>query len=451
MQEEVRTLFGSDDAATTITLPDTPYGDPFDIPTLARSTQMVHSGRTVPLFANNAHPFSHANGESRRIINGESITLVEPVRAKTVTLWYEGIWAEALTTDADKEAVTISHGDFSKTEIPPHGANQFFIEVKKPEIDQHPIEWDIGDTHQGVIIRTDQESPIVTISMTPADDRDIFWSEYAARVWVEHGEFEIKDVGFHVWRNDGAAMNLEEVQLIQRAISHGLSFTSSTWCRPKVAIAWKETWSDNQWWGTWTPLWGAWEPTSPAKKNRTKNWMPMGVRLEKVLEEILRNIGEDHYPVIARYVHNTTARDNGDWMSSVTASVAILQRIAIEAGFDREKCGPELWKQISAYLRSKEIERPYYYVGWGEEAKRLIEDGKQHDNLVQEIAKLRNQVTAHWLKDGPPLNAAWLAQQAIYYVETAMRAELAPTVPMWDRTRAFHHPPIPDSSGRNEG
>ena len=61
--------------------------------------------------------------------------------------------------------------------------------------------------------------------------------------------------------------------------------------------------------------------------------------------------------------------------------------------------------------------------------------------MVKAITELRNLVTAHWVND-PPENAIWLAQQALYYVESALRAELAPKVPMWDRTRAFHHPPI---------
>ena len=451
LQEEVSPLFGWDDAATTITLPNSLYSEPFGMPIVSRSTPTGHSGRTVPLYPDQARPFPHPNGESKRIINGESIGLAEPLRAKTLTLWYEDIWAEVWTTNVDKEAVTISHGISSKTEIPPHGTTELFIEVKKPETDQPPIEWDIGDTHQGVIIRTDQENPFVKIAMAPANDRDITWHTYTARMWVEHGDFKIKDVGLHVWRTDETEMDLTEIQLLQQAISHGLSFMNSTWCQPKVAIGWRETWSDSQWWGTWSPVWGAWKTTTPMKKNRSKNWMPMEVGLEEVLREVLRNISEDHYPVVERYVHDTTAMDNGDWMSSVTASVAILQRMARQAGFGREKCGPELWKQIAGYLRAKAIERPYYHVGWGEDVKRLIEDGEAHDHLVKAITKLRNHVTAHWLRDDTPTNATWMARQAIYYVEAAMRSELAPRVPMWDRTRAFHHPPIPDSSDQAEG
>ncbi len=451
LQEELGSLFGTDDAATTITLPDALPGQPFGIPAFARSTPTAQSGRTVPLHPDQAHRFPDLDGETKRIINGESIGLAEPVTAKTFALWYENIWAEGWTTNVDREAVTISHGDYSATEIPPHGTTEFFITVEKPEAGRPAIEWDIGDTHQGVIIRTDHDNPFVKIAITPANDRDISWSEYVARIWVEHGAFKIKDVGIHVWRTDEAGMDLGEIKILEQALSHSLSFMNSTWCRPKVAIAWKETWSDNPWWGTWTPVWGAWNPTSPAKKNRTKNWMPIDMGLEKVLQEILSNIDEDHYPVIQRYVHNTMAMENGDWVSSITASVAILQRLAINSGIRIGRRELELSQGIAKYLNSKAIERPHYYVGWGEESEHLIECGESHDHLVKAITQLRNQVAAHWEPHAVPENAAWLAEQAIYYVEAAIRSELAPRVPMWDRVRGFHHPPSQDLSYRHGG
>ena len=451
LQDDVAPLFGPDDAETTIILPNSRYVEPFSMIMVNQGFADTPGERTVPLYPNQAHPFPDLQGESKRSINGESIALVESVRAKTLTLWYENIWAEIWTTNVDKEAVTISHGGSSKTEIPPHGTTDFFMEVKRPEPDQQLIEWDIGDTHQGVIVRTDQENPFIKTSIAPADDREITWGEYVARIWVEHVEFEIKDVEFHVWRYDEAEMDLTEVRQLERVFSHSLSFMNSTWCRPKVAIAWRETWSDSQWWGTWSPVWGSWKQTSAAKRNRHKNWTPIDVGFEKVLQETLRHIRENDYGVVERYVHNVRAMDQRDWISSVTASVAILQRIANKAGFDREKCGRELWKQVAGYLKSKAIERPYYYVGWGEEAERLIEAGECHENLVKAITELRNHVTGHWLKDEVPVNATWLAHQAIYYVEAAMREELAPGVPMWDRTRAFHHPPIPDSLERSGG
>ena len=451
LQAEASLPFGPDAAETTISLPNSRYGEPFGMVMDSQGFADTPGEITVPLLTDQADLFSHSGDETTGIINGESIALVEPVRAKTLTLWYEKIWAEIWTTNVDKEAVTISHGGFSKTEIPPHGANEFYLEVKKPWPDQPPIEWDIGDTHQGVIVRTDQENPLVKIAIAPADDREIAWGEYVVRIWVEHGEFEIKDVGFHVWRNDEAEMDLTEVNLLEQLLSHSLSFMNSTWCRPKVAIAWKESWSVSPWWGTWSPVWGSWKSTPAAEKNRHKNWMPIEVGFEKVLQEILRHIREEDYGVVERYVHNVRAMDHGDWISSVTASVAILQRIANNAGFDREKSGRELWKQVAGYLKSKAIERPYYYVGWGEEAERLIEAGERHENLVKEITELRNNMTGHWLKDEAPINATWLAHQAIYYVEAALRAELAPGVPMWDRTRAFHHPPISDSPERPGG
>lgn len=442
LQEPVGPLYESDDTQATITLPQHLYGEPFGMDIDHPGTIASHGERTVPLYPDRARTFLHLDDGTKRIINGESISLVKPVRATTLTLWYENISTEVWTTNVDKEAVTISHGDSSITEIPPHGVTEFFIAVKKPEIGQPPIEWDIGDTHQGVIIRTDRENPFVRIAIEPASDRDITWHRYIARMWVEREDSEIRDLGFHVSRTDETEMGLTEIKQLERVFSHSLSFMHSTWCRPKVAIAWKEAWSDSQWWETWSPVWAAWKPNSPTEKNRTKNWLPMSVGPEEVLRQVLRNIREDHYPIVERYVHNERAIDYGDWASSITASVAILQRLAVNSGFRIERRGLELWQGIAGYLRSKAVERPYYYVGWGEEAERLIEDGEPHDHLVKAITELRNQVTAHWEQDGVPTNASWLAQQAMYYVEAAMRAELAPSVPMWDRTRAFHHPPI---------
>ena len=311
----------------------------------------------------------------------------------------------------------------------------------KPEPGNYSIEWDIGDTHQGVIVRTDQEKPLIRIKIAPADDRNFTWDEYTARIDVERGDFEIENVTFDIWRIDEAVMDLTEIKALEEAISHGLSFMNSTWCRAKVSIGWRETWSDSPWQGSWTPVWGAWQATLPTRRNRHRNWMPMETKAEKVLEQVLRYTKKDHYPVIERYMHNSVALDRGDWASSITASVAVLQRLAIDAGFRIERRGLELWDGIAQYLRSKAVDRPYYYVGWGDEAKDLLEDGEPHENLVKRITELRNNVTGHWSRDGVPENAIWLAQQALYYVESAMHAELAPSVPMWDRTRGFEHPP----------
>ena len=444
LQSDVGPPIGPDDAKTTITLPSP---SEFGFTSVANAITGAHNSRKVPLYPRDHLPFPYANGESERVIDGKSINLADPVGAKTLTLWYEGIWAEGWDTNSDKQAITISHGDSDATEIPPHGTTDFFIVVAKPEPGKHSVEWDIGDTHQRAIVRTEQDKPFVKIKIAPADDRDITWDEYIARIEVERGDFEIEDVTFYIWRMDEAEMDLTEIAALEEAISHGLSFMNSTWCRAKVAIAWRETWFDNRWRGTWTPVWGAWQATRPTRRNRHKNWMPMETEAEKVLEQVLRNIRKDHYPVVERYVHNTMAMDNGDWISSITASVAIVQRLATNAGFRIERRGLEAWDGIAQYLRSRGIHRPYYYFGWGDEAERLIESGQPHENLLKAITELRNNVTGHWLKDEVPENATWLAQQALYYVESAMRAELAPRVPMWDRTRAFHHPPKPDPSG----
>ena len=424
---------GSDDAEATMTLPKP---SEFGFTWFPRGIIGTDTGREVPLYAADAPPFSYGTGESKRVIDGRSISLADPVRAKTLTLWYEGIRAEDWRTDADKQAVKISHGGSAFTKIPPHGATDFFIAIAKPEPGKQPIEWDISDIHQGVIVRTEEDKPVIRIAIAPAEDRDITWDEYIARIEVGRGEFEIEDMTFHIWREDEAEIDLEEIEALKEVISYGLSFMNSAWCHPKVAIAWRETWSDSVWRGTWTPVWGAWQATRPTRWSRPKNWMPIETKAERVLEQVLRNITDDHYPVIQRYLHNTMAMDRGDWQSSVTASVAILQRIA---GKGRG------WKGVAKHLRTIGVDRPYHFVEWGEEAERLLVEGEPHDHLMKAIIELRNLVTAHWVNE-PPENASWLAQQALYYVESALRAELAPKIPMWDRTRAFHHPPMPDSS-----
>ena len=444
LQDQLNPMLELDDDPETITLPHLGYFEPFAMTTIYNGSMDAHDAKTVPLYPYEDRSFPFPNGETTRIINGESIALVKPVSAKTLTLWYEAIRAEGWDTNAGEEALTISHGDRFVTEIPPHGTAEFYMEVRRPEANQPPIEWDIGDTHQGVIVRTDKDKPVIEIGIAPADDRDITWDEYIARIEVEYEGLEIKDIVLHIWRTDEAEMDLAAITALQETISRSLSFMNSTWCQAKVAIAWKETWSDSVWRGTWTPVWGAWRATSPARRNRHKNWMPIETNAEKVLEQVLSNLRKDHHPVIERYLHNTMALDRGDWISSVTASVAILQRLALNSGIRMERRGLDLWQGIAQYLRSKSVERPYHYVGWGEEAERLIEEGDPHDRLVKAITELRNLVTAHWVND-PPENAIWLAQQALYYVESALRAELAPGVPIWDRTRAFHHPPIPDS------
>ena len=444
LQDELGPILGPEDAPTIIKLPQLEHFEPFAMAMIYDESMDAHGDRTVPLYPEEDRSFPFPNGETTRIINTESVALTESVSAKTLTLWYEGIRTEGWDTDVDKEAVTITHGDCFATEIPPHGTTDFFVEVSRPEPDKPPIEWDIGDTHQGVIVRTDKDKPFIKIKIAPAKDRDITWGEYTARIEVDYEDLDIKDVVLHIWRTDEAEMDLAAITVLEETISRSLSFMNSTWCQAKVAIAWKETWSDSQWRGDWIPVWGAWRATLPARRNRHKNWMPIETNAEKVLEEVLSNIQKDHHPVIERYLHNTMALDRGDWISSVTASVAILQRLATNSGLKTGRRGLELWQGIAQYLRSKAVERPYNYVGWEDEAKRLIEEGKAHDHLAKAITELRNLVTAHWVND-PPENATWLAQQALYYVESALRAELAPGVPMWDRTRAFHHPPIQDS------
>ena len=271
LQTEVGPSFGPDDVETTITLPSSPRNAVHGIFATALGSPNAGEGKTVPLDPRESIPLAHANGESERTINAESIALVEPVQARTLTLWYEDIWAGDWKTNVGKEAVTISNVGVSKTLIPPHGVNEFFIAIKKPEPNLPPVEWEISDTHQSVIVRASQECPFVKIEIAPTDERDIAWGDYKARIWVEHEDYDVKDIGLHVWRTDEAVMNLPEIKSLEQAISNSLSFMNSSWCMPRVAIAWTETWSDSQWWGTWTPVWGAWKPTISAKKSRTKN------------------------------------------------------------------------------------------------------------------------------------------------------------------------------------
>ena len=179
-------------------------------------------------------------------------------------------------------------------------------------------------------------------------------------------------------------MDLTAITALEQTMSRSLSFMNSTWCRAKVAIAWKETWSDSVWRGTWTPVWGAWQPTLPARRNRHKNWMPIETEAEKVLEQVLRNIENDHHPVIERYLHNTMALDRGDWISSVTASVAILQRLAMNSGFRIERRGLELSRGIAPVSEVQSgLKGLFTTVAWGEDAERLIEEGEPHDHLVK--------------------------------------------------------------------
>ena len=328
LQTDAGLPMGPDSAEATMTLP---AFSPFGFFAVGNAFNGLDSGRGIRLLRGDLPTIPLGSGESERVIDGRSISLTDPVRAKTLTLWYEGIRAEGWDTNSDKQAVSITHGGLSATEIPPHGATEFFMEVKRPETDQPPIEWDIGDTHQGVIVRTDKDKPFIKVAIAPADERDITWEEYIARIEVEYEDLEIKDIVLHIWRTDEAEMDLTAITALEQTMSRSLSFMNSTWCRAKVAIAWKETWSDSVWRGTWTPVWGAWQPTLPARRNRHKNWMPIETEAEKVLQQVLRNIKNDHHPVIERYLHNTMALDRGDWISSVTASVAILQRLAMNS------------------------------------------------------------------------------------------------------------------------
>ena len=147
LQSDIGPPMGSNDAETTITLP---MFSEFGFASVSNDVIGVQSEGKVPLYPADDLPFHYANGEFERAIDGRNISLTDPVRAKTLTLWYEGIRAEGWDTNSDKLACTISHGDSVATEIPPHGTTDFFIAITNPTPGKYPIEWDIGDTHQGV-------------------------------------------------------------------------------------------------------------------------------------------------------------------------------------------------------------------------------------------------------------------------------------------------------------
>ena len=87
LQGEVGSLLGPDDTETTITLPSS-------IGSRSYSSLPDDGGRTIPLHPRENIPFLAQNGESERTINAASIALLEPVRAKTLTLLYNDIGTE---------------------------------------------------------------------------------------------------------------------------------------------------------------------------------------------------------------------------------------------------------------------------------------------------------------------------------------------------------------------
>ena len=175
LQSNLGSQMELEDTEVTMTLPAAPR---FGVSALIKRTTAIRSERKVPLYPAQDPPFSYANEESERVIDGRSISLADPVSAKTLTLWYEGIRAEGWDTNSDKQAVTIRLGEFASTQIPPHGTSEFFIAVTKPEPGKHPIEWDVSEIDQGVFIRTAEEIPFIKISITPSEDRDITWGDY---------------------------------------------------------------------------------------------------------------------------------------------------------------------------------------------------------------------------------------------------------------------------------
>ena len=107
LQTQVGPLHGYDGSETTIALPSPLESGRLGVLPGLQNDRVGRETRSVPLYPGEADPFLHENNEFKRIINGENINLANPAMAKTVTLWYEGIWAEMWNTNVDKQSVTV--------------------------------------------------------------------------------------------------------------------------------------------------------------------------------------------------------------------------------------------------------------------------------------------------------------------------------------------------------
>ena len=87
LQSDSGPRLGSDDAEATITLPTR---SKFRFALSPKDMTAAYGEIKVPLYTADGSRFLYANNEFERVINGKSISLTDPVRAKTLTLWYEG-------------------------------------------------------------------------------------------------------------------------------------------------------------------------------------------------------------------------------------------------------------------------------------------------------------------------------------------------------------------------
>ena len=107
----------------------------------------------------------------------------------------------------------------------------------------------------------------------------------------------------------------------------------------------------------------------------------------------------------------------GDWMSAVTASLSVLEYLATE----KLGKGGNVPEKIRRYLCEARIDPHCHYMGWEEEGYRPHSKDEANGYPIQEIANLRNTITAHWDAKAPtPVNALWLESQALQYVEACL-------------------------------
>lgn len=260
--------------------------------------------------------------------------------------------------------------------------------------------------------------------------------EYRATVFVDpHDMTGEGDVELKVVRKDRARMSVEELNRVVSDWDHTLAFMRGYPTAAKVGIA---RFDDCVYRGTTPATWAFWRWNFPREGLGEWNWVPLeGTTFETIASEILARIDDRRKRIVQRYSHAAAAFHRGDWMSTVTATVAILEHLA------RERPGPSVGKRavtklIPQYLEEIGVERHFDSAGWKDEG----DDLGPEEYPIQELVKLRNSVTAHWDPRAEiPENALWLTSQALYYVEACIKMELAPSVPQLDRTRGFHHFP----------
>ena len=370
-----------------------------------------------------------------RVIKSDSIALADPVEATVLNVWYENAWEDFWQTHASDAYVTVKHNGLESSDYLPDD-NEFWIAVIRTEGSKPSVEWGRHKTAT-VKTRASDSETWVRISKDYAPSATFSWAAYRATVYVDLHEREddpaliAGDIQIEIVRCDGAAMAAAEMHDLVEVFDYSMSFMRGFPTESKIGLARKEPWPE-------PPVWAYWKAPRQRTGKPSKNWMPMDTPFETVLSEVVSNFTEKHQALIRRYLHAATADHHGDWMSAVTASFSVLQYLATEK-LDQ---GGNVPDKIRRYLGDAGIDPHYHYRGWDEQGYRPHSRDAACGYPIQEIANLRNTITAHWDAKAPtPVNALWLESQALYYVEACLLAELAPSIPQWDRTRGFHHYP----------